>query len=356
MGARRFIKRFSLILTVLLILLIAVRAALPWWIERYVNRTLDRIPDYDGRIGDVDLALFRGAYSIEDIKIVKTTGKVPVPFFEAPLVDFSLQWGAIFQGKLVGEIVLDQPIINFVNAPNPQASQISIDDEWLRVVKDLFPFRINRFEIDNGQVHFRDFHHDPKVDVTMTRVNIIGKNFSNTREAAQGLVASIEARGLVEDQAEAKAKVHIAPAERAPTFNLDASLRNLALVKLNDFLKAYVGVDAEAGTVSVDSELAADKEGFRGYIKPLVQDAKILEIENDADNPLQLIWESIVALGAEIFENQRHEQIGTRIEISGKFDDSHISTWESILGVLRNAFVRAFKPGVENEVGLKGSQ
>src|SRR5438105_4923382 len=58
----------------LLLLLIAGRLALPYGIRWYVNRTIDQSPLYAGRIGDIDVHLWRGAYSIHDLRIVKRTG------------------------------------------------------------------------------------------------------------------------------------------------------------------------------------------------------------------------------------------------------------------------------------------
>src|SRR5688572_70920 len=93
------LTRKAVVIPVLLVgLLIGVRAVLPIAIERYVNRTLDGMEGYDGRIEDVDLGLWRGAYRIEGIRLVKTDGRVPVPFFSAREVDLSLQWSALLDG------------------------------------------------------------------------------------------------------------------------------------------------------------------------------------------------------------------------------------------------------------------
>src|SRR6185503_7633847 len=47
---------------VLAVLLVAARIALPHFVRDYVIRTLDQSPLYDGRIGDVSIHLWRGAY------------------------------------------------------------------------------------------------------------------------------------------------------------------------------------------------------------------------------------------------------------------------------------------------------
>ncbi len=68
-------------LIVLVVAAIVVRAMMPIWVRDYVNRKLSEMEDYRGHVAEVDLHLWRGAYSIHQIEIKKTSGNVPVPFF-----------------------------------------------------------------------------------------------------------------------------------------------------------------------------------------------------------------------------------------------------------------------------------
>ena len=63
---------------------LAARLALSPLVHWYVNRALDENPLYEGKIGAVNIHLWRGAYTIHDIRLIKTTGNVPVPFFSSP--------------------------------------------------------------------------------------------------------------------------------------------------------------------------------------------------------------------------------------------------------------------------------
>ncbi|MEJ0103618.1 MAG: hypothetical protein WDO19_14170 [Bacteroidota bacterium] len=66
----------------------------------------------------------------------------------------SVQWNALFHGAIVGEIVTDHPTLNFVNGPDKATSQTGVDKDWIDVVDDLLPLKLNRFEINNGEIHF----------------------------------------------------------------------------------------------------------------------------------------------------------------------------------------------------------
>src|SRR5579859_2822258 len=102
------------VLFVLVVVIAVGRAVLPSVVRDYVNRTLDRNLLYEGRIGDVDIHLLHGAYSIRDVHISQRTGNVPVPLLVAKAVDFSIQWSALLRGRIVGQFVMQEPELNFV--------------------------------------------------------------------------------------------------------------------------------------------------------------------------------------------------------------------------------------------------
>jgi hypothetical protein len=70
---------------------------------------------YRGHINDIDLALIRGAYKIDSIYLNKydsATGK-ETPFFNASLIDLSVEWKALFHGSIVGELRFTNPVLRF---------------------------------------------------------------------------------------------------------------------------------------------------------------------------------------------------------------------------------------------------
>lgn len=72
---------------VLAIALIALRLALLSIVKDYVNDTLHALEAYDGSVEDIDLHLWREAYRIGGIRIVKTGSDQPTPFFSSDHID-----------------------------------------------------------------------------------------------------------------------------------------------------------------------------------------------------------------------------------------------------------------------------
>jgi Domain of Unknown Function (DUF748) len=340
------------LVVVLAVLLIAIRLALPHLVRNYVNRTLSRIPDYRGEVGDIDIHLWRGAYTIHDAKVVRTSGKVPVPFFSAPRVDLSVQWRELFHRALVGTIQIHQAKLNFVKGPTEETSQTRVDASWQDRVKELFPLRINRFEIIGGQVHYRDFHSHPPVDVVINHVHVVARNLTNSLKLSKTLAATIDADGQPLGNANLTLRVDVDPYQEKPTFNAAAELTHVDLTKFNDFATAYGGFSFGSGWLDIYTELAAAKGKFTGYVKPLVTQLEIPDWKEEHENFLQRVWGVLVGVTAKVFRNHPKDRFATRIDYAGTWDDPTYSMWEVVGQVLKNTFIKAIPPRLEGDVSL----
>ncbi len=335
-------------------ILLGVRAALPLLVEREVNRELNDLKGYSGRIEDVDLNLLRGAYEIEGVRIVKTGGKVPVPFFSAHKIDISIEWSALFDGDIVAEIELHAPKINFVNGPSKKTSQTEPAPNWTETAKDLAQIRINRFAIRNGEVHYRDFYSDPKVNIFVQRIQAEARNLTNAADLPGSLVATFRAKALAMRSGHIELAGRYNPFAKTPTFEFDAVLDKLELKQLNPFLKAYASVDAEAGKLSVDAEFAASHGRFRGYVKPFVDDLDVLRWGEEREGFFNKVWQAVVEVAGEILEDQDKSRIATKVPFSGSIDDPGADVWSTVGGLLKNAFIEALRRGLENDIAAIG--
>lgn len=116
---------------------------------------------------------------------------------------------------------------------------------------------------------------------------------------------------------------------------------------------AYAAVDVESGVFQMYAELAAAEGRFTGYVKPLFRNLRVLDLERDGKNPMQLLWEALVAGVTELLTNHSEDQLGTSIPLSGTFDDPKADILSTIGGILKNAFIKALQPGLEHSITLK---
>jgi hypothetical protein len=342
-------------LAALVLLLVGLRAYAPIWVQRQVNRVLDRNQSYQGQVGDVDLSLWRGAYSIDDVAILKRGGKVPVPFFAAESVDFSVEWRALFEGAWVGEVVFVRPQLNFVAGPSPARRQDGRGADWRQLVEDLHPMKIDRVEVIDGALHFRNFSSDPPVDVYLRDVDLVAHNLTNSKDLSADRVARLRMSATPLGGGTLESRMSFDPFAKRPSFDLDLALRDADLTRWNSLLRAYGKFDVERGHFSVYTELAANDGRFEGYLKPFLEDVDVLRLpeEKHEQSWFASLWEAIVGATAEVFQDQENERVATRIPIRGTVDDPDASFWLTLGNVVRNAFFESFQPRLEGSVGTK---
>ena len=348
---RRSWRAAAVVLVTLAVLLGVGRAILPWVVRDYVNRTLDRNQLYSGKIGGLRIQLVRGAYSIEDVSVSKTTGNVPVPFFAARRVDFSIQWKALLDRRVVGQVIMDQPELNFVDAPAEAESQTGANAPWLQIIRDLFPFKINSAIVRNGSIHFRAFQTEKPVDVYLSEVQATIDNLTNIRDETNPLISTVQATALAMDHAKFEYKMAFDPFSYRPTFHMAARLIGLDVTKINDLALAYGKFDFKRGWFDFVIESQAQEGLLTGYAKPLFRDLKIFSLTQDLkeDTMLEFFWQALVGAVTAILANQSRDQFGTLIPFSGDLTSTTTTDMLATIGnVLRNAFVRAYLPRLES--------
>jgi hypothetical protein len=313
-----------------------------------VNRKLSEIPGYRAHVAAVTLHLWRGAYQIHDIDIKKTSGEVPVPFFSAPLVDLSVQWHAlIFEHAAVGNIEIQRAKMNLVNGPTKGSQQAPVDAPWAEKIKQLYPLKINRFAVHDGELHYRDYSREPHVDLVADRVQMVAVNLTNSKKLSKSLIADIrmEARPLREG--DARVQISLDPYAPRPTFALNVEVDNVPVVKLNDFAKAYGGFTFKDGVFRMAMEANAKNGGYQGYVEP-VFDHLVIFNEESAKNPATLVWEAILGTLTNVVRNYPKDRFGTKVPFSGTFENPRPDIFATIFNAFHNAFVQAFSGKIED--------
>ncbi|HXB13824.1 MAG TPA: DUF748 domain-containing protein, partial [Bacteroidia bacterium] len=347
-------KRILLwVLVAFVAILVAVRLYLPTIVLRYVNKEINTIPGYQGHVDNISMSLWRGAYQINGIELNKVNGQVPVPFFSSQTIDLSLEWAALFHGAIVAKIKFLDPTINFVNGPTAASSQSGMDSSWIQVVRNLMPLDINRVDIVNGEVHYRDFTSTPKIDIFLSNINAAATNLRNKVDKDKALPSTITVSATCFKTGNLSLDVALDPLNEVPTFELKEKMKGVQLTELNDFTEAYLKFKIIGGTMELYTEVAAANGAFDGYTKPLFHDIKVETNIKENKN----IWHWLIANGTQfvtnIFSNHSHnQQFATRIPIHGTFKSPKPDSWAAIGGILKNAFVQALTPTLDSTLHI----
>jgi hypothetical protein len=345
--------RWGKIVLIILVFVIVVRLLLPFIVLHYANKTLASMHGYYGHVSDIDIALIRGAYQLDNLYInkVDTITGLQTSFFHSEVIDLSVEWRALFHGSIVGELVFERPWLRFTKDKTDPA-QVQEDTSDFRVILDKFmPLRINRFEINQGTVEYRDSTSNPVVNLDMTQTYILAQNLRSVYDKKQILPATVKARSyLYEGYLNFDMKLN--PLADNPTYELNAELLNTNLVKINDFLMAYGKFDVHKGKFSVYAEMAAEKGKFRGYVKPFFKDLQVVGPEDRQKGFLMQLWEHIVGAAAGILKNEETQEVATKVPIEGNYNNPNVRSFDAVIEILRNAFIQALVPSLDNEITL----
>lgn len=345
---QRLVQDASIIIPALGVLLVSIRLALPYIVRSYVNRTVKNVQGFDGSVKGIRINLYRGAYTIDNLVLVKTNAATREPFLVIPELDLSIQWHELFHGALVGKVVANQPRVNFENGPTEQEKQAGMHKNWKDTLEKLFPVTINKFQVNNAALHYTDPHRNPPVDIWVTNLYATATNLTNVRNRKTQLPAGLLARAKTIGHGDLNIQLQMNPLAKAPTFKLIAGVTNMDLTSLNAFMRSYGKFDVKKGTFALYLDVAAANEKYQGYLKPFFFNLQVFNWqEAKHENVLHDFWEAIVAGVTHVLRNQPKNQLATTVPISGQFQSgNNVDLWATVGGVMRNAFFRALVPKV----------
>lgn len=345
---RNFIK----ILLSLIAVLVIARIAMPYALLRYAEYRLDKIPEYKVTIGDIDVHLLNGSYVIKDLQLKKINKNIPVPFFSAGAIELAVEWAPLLHGKFVAQIDVYNPNLNFVVDPTGQDEQTSIDAEWQNAVKALFPLNFNRISVHGGQAHLRNFKGKPSYDIYLKEVNAQVNNLRNADKSQQLLVSTLTVNAKTMDGADIHLHVDFNPFTKQPTFDMDAEVNKMQVSAINDFLRYYTKIDIKRGLFSLYIEAAAKNGKVTGYAKPLIENLRTTD-SNEKTDPVTKLYKGAIQAVTKVLENPQNKTVATKVNIHGNIDDPNVNIWPIIINLLKNAFIQALLPQIDNTVELK---
>ena len=337
----------------IVLLLVAFRMILPSIVLKYANNSLTEINGYYGHVNDIDISLYRGAYQLNGFYLNKldSATRKQTKFFTANKIDLSIEWPALFNGRIVGELKFFSPELIFTKN-EAEIDQVAKDtSDFRKILRDFMPLKVNRFEAQNGSVRYLDKTTIPKVDISLTDTYVLAHNLTNATDQKAKLPSSLVAKAKCYDGS-LSLNMKLNAMAKKPSFDLSGNIKQANLVKLNDFFIAYGKFDISRGTFNLYSEFAADKGRFKGYVKPFVKDLEVKGTEDKKDSFFQKIKETVIDVVGDVLENPKKDQVATKIPVEGSFGKTTVGTWHAIWEVLKNAFIEALLPSVDNEIDI----
>ena len=208
--------------------------------------------------------------------------------------------------------------------------------------------RIDELRLTRGELGYVDREAEPEYRVFVSRLDASVRGFTNEKKSRAPGHAKIQ--GAFMGSGSMLLDASFQPAAARAEFSTNLQITDVDLVTMNDLLRARGGFDVNAGRFSLFSEIAVREGAVEGYVKPIFSDLDVYDRRQDSDkNIFRQAYEGIVGGIGTLLENRPRDEVATRTDLSGRIENPATSTFEIVIGLIQNAFIRAILPGLERE-------
>ncbi|MEP2057151.1 MAG: DUF748 domain-containing protein [Maribacter litoralis] len=343
-------KKRYLVPIIIVILLISLRLALPFFVKNYVNNVLADLPGYYGQVEDIDLSIIRGAYTIHGMYLNTVDGNTEIPFLDFKRTDISIEWNALLHGRIVSEIEMQEPKVLYVFEDQQDTVGQADTEDWTKALTDLVPIDINRLTVRNGKLAFLQLQADPNIDLHLSNVELSATNLRNVVEKSRTLPSNIHATATSIGNGDVVLDGDMNLVKEIPDMDITFSLENANATALNDFTNHYAGIDFDEGSFDLFGELAIADGYLKGSFKPILKNAKLVGKD---DGFLKTLWEGFVGFFKFILKNHKQDTLATKIPVEGDLNSVKTKIWPTVTRIFRNAWIQAYKDITDDDLNFK---
>jgi hypothetical protein len=207
--------------------------------------------------------------------------------------------------------------------------------------------KARRISVKNATLGFVNEDLQPHYRVFLSDITVHMENFANQLTEGTG---TARVTGRFMGSGETLVTVAFRPESNGPDFDFKARVENTDLRQMNNLLRAHAKIDVASGMFSVFSELRVKNGRVDGYVKPLFRDLTVYDPVQDEHKGLgQKIKEKAADIAGRVLRNRPREEVATVAPIAGPLVNPKVSTWETLIGLVQNAFLKAILPGFLQE-------
>jgi hypothetical protein len=276
-------------------LLIAVAALLigllilDRWVDEPLRRSIERrsnqkLQGYNLRLGAASWSPWRFTTLALERLVVRQDSHPDPAVLDFPRASCSLEWRALFHGRLVGDCELDQPRLHIDSGQllAERRDNVALSDRgWQDAIEQIYPLLIDEFRIHDGDVGY--VGEDREHPLALDHLEATIANVRNVASPEATYPSTIEATAMVFGQAPARlegradflAKPHAATVGRF-------SVERLPLDRLQPMTQSY-NVSVSRGTLSAHGNLEYTPKVQRVTVEEAVIDGIHIDYVSDPE-------------------------------------------------------------------------
>ncbi|HEY3304311.1 MAG TPA: DUF748 domain-containing protein [Candidatus Binatia bacterium] len=252
----------------------------------------------------------------------------------------------------VKHVTIQGVAVDYVHMAKTAAQEQQVAEQVATTAKDLnnkpeVLVKLNQIDIRRSRLGFVNKAVTPEYQLFFTDANIRVENLTN--QSAEGRAVGTFAGNFM-DSGKTVVNVAFQPkAKQGGDLDLKLSMDGTDMTSLNPLLLNAANFDVNEGSFSLYSEARVRDGQVNGYIKPLFKNLDVYDAEKDADKSFgQKLKQGLIGAVAWILSNRPRNEVATTITLTGRIDSPQYSNWEAFVGMLKNAFITAIRPGFKD--------
>lgn len=260
----------------LVLLVIAASFLLDEPLRRRMEADLNnRLKGYSVRIGRLDFHPVGFSLELEDATIYQNAHPDP-PIASIRNLTASVHWKALLHGALVADFEIDDPQVNIdlTQLTEEVKDEVPIKDKgWQDALQAIYPLKINRFTIHNGDLTYKD--RGPFKPLRITRIEFVAENIRNVESAPGSYPSPVWAEGVVFDTGKLRLDGNADfLAEPHVTLKSDLKLEHVTLDYFKPVAERY-HFSIEQGTLSCDGAVEWARDRTEIQMREIILDGLV---------------------------------------------------------------------------------
>jgi len=352
-------RPWRLVFVGLLLLFIAARAALPSYLQKTVNQSLANLEGpFCGSIGALDLPIFRGAYSVQNVKILARPGlekPCDQKILSVEEIDLSLSWSQLFRGRARFDVEATKPslaldtLTRTLELAKSKAPRADAAEGASNVWTTLVPWRIDSLSLTGGELYYPVLGKDEtKPVLSNLEARVIG--LETSQHGANPVPFTV--RGNALESALMLATGSLDLSGKQVRWDVDLSAERVDLSKANPVLLQRVPLTFTTGLLDTYGELKGEGGQFKGYLKLLFSKMDVVADGEDWKGFRHGVLEVLNSIVFTLLKSPKVDSTGTILVFKKDAGGFQMETGDAAWRAIEHRLGDPVKKGIENRYSL----
>jgi uncharacterized protein YhdP len=349
---RRALRILAIVVVAVAVLLVAAVLAVQPLATWRTRKALSHLEGMRARFSTVEVSLRDLSYTIRGLRIDKRAADGEYqPFFEARSIRVGLLSRELWHRHLVAHVDLERPRMSLVEEGGEKAGRAPKEEvkkvpSLAQRLGNLGPLRIDRVQVRDGEIRWTDAREPEQPTLRFHGVEATLENLATRPALSRGEPTVLAARGVLQDTGQASFFATADPLAKKLTFAGQGRVEHLDVKELGSLLASKTDVKPTQGRLDLTVRFECENGELTGGIRPLLQGAETKAAKKGIGPKLKSF---LADASLHIFKNDvpGEQAVATTIPIQGRLDDPKLQLVPTILGVVRNAFVRGLSASLQ---------